>query len=294
MRIQLSNNYLTAEIETLGAELKSVKDQPSQREYMWRADPQFWGRTSPVLFPIVGRLTHNTTLIDGQSYQLPQHGFARDLEFACVEQREDYLLFKLCANEQTRKNYPFDFELYISYTLQEKTVTVGWQVINPNQEIMPFSIGAHPAFSTELASGDQFEDYDIIFDQHQQYHLWQLNDAMQLVDKAIPFQQPLQQFALSYHYFEIDALVFPHQQLNSITLKNRKHGHGVSVDFTGFPEVALWTAEGKNKRSPFLCIEPWFGHADIEGGAPELINKKGILHLAAKEKFEAKYSMSFF
>ena len=294
MRLSLRNHYLTASIDTLGAELKSVQEAHSQREYLWRADPQFWGRTSPVLFPIVGRLTDNSTLIDGHAYQLPQHGFARDLTFDCLEQREDYLLFKLSSNAHTRQSYPFDFELYVSYTLVEKTVTVAWQVVNLNQDIMPFSIGAHPAFSTELAAGDQFEDYDIIFDQHKQYHLWQLNEAMQLVDKAIAFQQPLQQFALSYHYFEIDALVFPHQQLNSITLKHRQHGHGVCVDFNGFPEVALWTADGKNKRSPFLCIEPWFGHADVEGGAPDLMNKKGILHLAAGDTFSAQYTMRFF
>lgn len=294
MRIQLGNNYLTTEIDCLGAELKVVKETDLSRDYLWRADPQFWGRTSPVLFPIVGRLTDNTTLIDDQQYHMPQHGFARDLVFDCIEQRDDFLLFKLSSNEQTRTHYPFDFELYISYTLQERTVTVSWQVINPNTGVMPFSIGAHPAFSTELAEGDQFEDYDIIFDQHKQYHLWQLNDAMQLVDKAIPFQQPLQQFSLSYHYFEIDALVFPHRQLNNITLKSRKHGHGVSVDFSGFPEVALWTADGKHKRSPFLCIEPWFGHADVENGAPELIHKKGILHLAAGETFTASYRMTFF
>jgi galactose mutarotase-like enzyme len=99
---------------------------------------------------------------------------------------------------------------------------------------------------------------------------------------------------LAYQYFEIDALVFAHQQLNSICLKNRHHGHGVKVDFTGFPEVALWTADGKNKRSPFLCIEPWFGHADLENGAPELVNKRGIIHLAADDSFKAQYSIEFF
>lgn len=288
----LKNHLLSASINARGAELKSVKKDAM--EYMWRADPTFWERTSPILFPIVGRLTNNTTQINGQSYQLPQHGFARDEDFSCMVQEDDYVLFSLLADAHSKKNYPFDFKLDISYKLENDTLTVTWQVHNLNQVMMPFSIGAHPAFSTQLRANDQFEDYDIIFDTHKQYYLWQLNTAMQLVNKSVPFEQPLESFALSYRYFDIDALVFPHQQLNSIMLKNRHHGHGVSVDFTGFPEVALWTADGKHKRSPFLCIEPWFGHADLEDGAPDLINKRGIICLAAGEVFKAQYSMSFF
>lgn len=293
MRHHIYNSQLSIAIDALGSELKSVKHQQLGIEYMWQADPQFWGRTSPILFPIVGRLTNNTTFINGQVYQLPQHGFARDMTFNCIEQRNDYVLFLLKANEQSKQNYPFDFELFISYQLQDNKLTVGWQVNNVNSVMMPFSIGAHPAFSTQLQENDQFEDYNIIFDTHKQYYLWQLNNAMQLVDKNVPFEQPLQQFTLKYPYFEVDALVFPHQQLSSICLKNRHHGHGVNVDFTGFSEVALWTAEGKNKRSPFLCIEPWFGHADLEGGAPELVNKRSIIQLAAGDSFKARYSIEF-
>ncbi len=289
----LSNSLLTIQIASLGAELISVKNPAHNREYMWQADPAFWGRTSPILFPIVGRLTNNTTVIDGHIYEIPQHGFARDMEFDCVEHSENRLVFLVTSNDKTRLSYPFDFELIITYTLQKHELLVQWQVNNPNSKTMPFSIGAHPAFSTQLQSNDQFEDYDISFDQVKQYHLWQLNTVMQLVDKPILFQTPLKQFPLSYRYFDIDALVFPHGQINSISLKNKHHGHGVKVDFTGFSEVALWTADGKNKRSPFLCIEPWFGYADIENGSPELISKAGIQQLATGESFKAAYSISF-
>lgn len=292
MLYQLTNAECTVAISSMGAELKSVKR--GSIEYMWQANPEFWGRTSPVLFPIVGRLTNNTTLIDGRAYEITQHGFVRDMEFSCIEQSESSLLFCVSSNEQTLLRYPFDFELTIRYTLQKNELLVQWQVNNPNDKTMPFSIGAHPALSTQLQANDQFEDYEVSFDQAKQYHLWQLNSVMQLVDNPIPFETPLQQFPLNYRYFEIDALVFPHQQINSISLKNKHHGHGVSVDFTGFPEVALWTADGKHKRSPFLCIEPWFGYADLENGSPELMTKAGIQQLAAGEQFNTQYTMTFF
>ena len=295
MDYYLKNSYLTVKICSLGAELKSVKHQQHQLEYMWQADAQFWGRTSPILFPIVGKLSNNITQINGQDYQMSQHGFARDCEFECVAQRDDKISFRLTANELTKSKYPFDFELLITYILQEDNLSVNWQVINPNTEVLPFSIGAHPAFSTQLQDGDVFEDYDIIFDQHKSYYTWPFNATMQLVANQKAFKQDkMQQFALSYTDFADDALVFPEQQLQHITLKNRHHGHGVSVDFAGFPEVALWTADAKNKRSPFICIEPWFGHADLENSSPDFYQKRGIIKLASGERFEAEYKMSFF
>ncbi|HNG46278.1 MAG TPA: hypothetical protein PK944_01105, partial [Agitococcus sp.] len=135
----LKNALLEIVINAIGAELKSVKHQQDDIEYMWQADPQFWGRTSPVLFPIVGKLSNNMTQINGQEYQLSQHGFARDCEFECVEQSDDKVSFRLTANDQTKTKYPFDFELFISYILQADRLTVNWQVINPNTEILPFS-----------------------------------------------------------------------------------------------------------------------------------------------------------
>lgn len=291
----LKNAFLEITINAVGAELKRVKHQQHRLEYMWQADPQFWGRTSPVLFPIVGKLSNNMTQINGQHYPMSQHGFARDCEFECVAQRDDKISFRLTANEQTKSKYPFDFELLITYILQEDNLIVHWQVINPNTEVLPFSIGAHPAFSTQLQDGDVFEDYDIIFDQHKSYYTWPFNAAMQLVANQKAFKQDkIQQFALSYADFANDALVFPEQQLQHITLKNRHHGHGVNVAFHGFPDVALWTADAKNKRSPFICIEPWFGHADLENGAPDFYQKRGIIKLASGERFEAEYKMAFF
>ena len=154
MLYRLNNQYLSVEINSLGAELKSVKNINNNIEYMWQANPEFWGRTSPVLFPIVGRLTNNTTLINKQTYEITQHGFVRDMEFSCIEQSESHLLFLVSSNKKTRPLYPFDFKLTIRYTLQERELIVQWQVSNPNRETMPFSIGAHPAFSTHLQPQD--------------------------------------------------------------------------------------------------------------------------------------------
>lgn len=292
--ITLQNNQLRIGIDPVGAELRSAFHQQQQMEYLWQANPEFWGRTSPILFPIVGRLTDHTYYLNGQAYSLPQHGFARDLLFRCLSHSAHQVTFQLSDDENTQQQYPFQFVLTVTYTLLDDQLTVAWQVDNPNEQPLLFSIGAHPAFSTQLQANDQFEDYDISFDRHDQFYVWQLNDRGQLVPDAVAFEQPLQQFALAYPYFAIDALVFAGQHIHEITLKNRQHQHGVTVNFAGFPDVALWTADGKNKRSPFLCIEPWYGHADTVGGPYELSEKRGILSLAAGATFNTQYSIRFF
>ena len=294
MRYVLKNEHLQVAVDSLGAELKNTTTADGAREYLWQADPDFWGRTSPILFPIVGRLTDNSAFVDGQPISISQHGFARDRVFECVSETADALRFELNSSVETRTQYPFDFKLVIGYTLRGDELSVDWEVHNTGSGTMPFSIGAHPGFSTELESGDVFEDFDILFDQGKQYYLWPVTDQAQLDDRAIPFQGPLSEFALSYRYFEKDALVFPNMQLSAVTLKSRKHGHGVRVDFPGFPEVALWTQDGKNKRAPFLCIEPWYGHADTAGGPFELRSKPGICLLAGKCEFKAGYKVRFF
>ena len=294
MRYSLANSHLQIAIDSLGAELKRARSTEGNREYLWQADPAYWGRTSPVLFPIVGRLTDNTAYVDSKPITLPQHGFARDLEFALATARENSLRFELASSEATRANYPFDFTLAITYTLTDDMLAVDWEVVNSGTGTMPFSIGAHPGFSTALEDGDVFEDYEVGFDHAKQYYVWPVTAQAQLDDRAVPFQGPLSSFDLEYRYFAVDALVFPNMQLSAVTLKSRKHGHGVRVDFPGFPEVALWTADGANKRAPFLCIEPWYGHADLPGGPFELRNKPGICLLPGGGVFKTGYKVRFF
>ena len=294
MRHLLENNRLRVEIDSLGAELKSVRSLDGGREYLWQGDPVYWGRTSPVLFPIVGRLTGNTCLVDGQPCQIPLHGFAQDREFILIGETQETRIFRLDGDAQSCAGYPFDFELLIGYTLQDDHLQVSWTVRNNSVRTMPFAIGAHPGFSTRLEPEDSFEDYDIRLDRHQQYHLWPVTPDGRLVTRPVPFLEPLQTFALDSQYFAVDALVFADHQVTGVTLKHNWHGHGVTLDCTGFPQLALWTANNQGQDPAFLCIEPWFGFGDTEAGPFELAEKPGMQLLEPGGLFEAHYGMRFF
>lgn len=256
----LSNDVVTVVIESLGAELKSlVKDGC---EYMWKADPAFWGRTSPVLFPNVGSLKDKTYICKGSSYSLGQHGFARDMEFTCVEQTEDSITFSLESSETTKVVYPYEFKLCITYTLLDSGVRIDWVVDNTGDEDLHFSIGGHPAFSCDL-NGSSFvlcdgsgKPVDTLL-----FHLLNSNGT---VNPAV-YTKQLQdgKLIMSPELFDHDALICVDQIARKIGLLNPEGKLYLTVTMDEDCDIfGLWSPTGKN--APFVCIEPWYGTADYQ------------------------------
>lgn len=286
----LTSATARVEIAAHGAELTSFVDLASGREYLWPADPAQWARHAPLLFPIVGRLPDDTYLHNGQRYKLPQHGFARDQEFALIEQDATSLTFQLMASEASRAIFPFEFELRVRYELRGRVLTVGWHVRNPaaaSQELL-FSLGAHPAFNCPLEAGKQFGDYAFHFD-HPVTLARQLLSGGLRSGATAPVLQNQAVLPLSYELFKDDALVFDHFDFTRLTLqKTDKTGPFVRMQFDGFPYLGLWT---KGPGAAFVCIEPWQGVASPVGPPQELREKEGILTLAPSQVFDTSYSI---
>jgi galactose mutarotase-like enzyme len=288
----LENDQCQARINTQGAELASLLDRATGREYLWQADPAQWARHAPLLFPIVGKLPDNTYLHHGQAYQLPQHGFARDQEFQLIQHDAASLTFQLMASAETKVNYPFEFELRVRYELRGRVLTVGWHVRNPaaaSQDLL-FSIGAHPAFQCPLQpeAGEQFGDYAFHFDHAVSLQRQLLRGGLRTSETA-PVVTESAILPLSYELFADDALVFDHFDFTRLTLqKADKTGPFVRMQFAGFPYLGLWT---KGPGAAFVCIEPWQGVASPVGPPQELRGKEGILTLAPSQEFEVSYSI---
>ena len=284
----LENDHCQITVNARGAELASFRRRDQELEYIWQADPAVWGRHAPVLFPVVGKLPQNTYLHNGQAYTLPQHGFARDRDFALVNQTETELTFELKADAQSRAVYPFDFELRITYQLRGSTLTVRWDVRNPavDQELL-FSIGAHPAFRCPLLPTETFEDYEFHFDHPVTLETHLLQDGL-LTGKTAPVLHQQAGLPLTYSLFADDALVFKHFDFTRLTLRSRRSARAVRLRFDGFPYLGLWT---KGPGAEFVCVEPWQGIAGTAGAPVELTDKEGILTLAPGQSFVASYSM---
>lgn len=278
--ITLSNSQISVAIKTLGAELCSIKNKLN-REFMWEGNPNFWGKHSPVLFPIVGTLKNNTFYHNDTKYTLTRHGFARDMEFELIEKTEDSATFSIQSNSATLPNYPFEFELQIQYTLINTTVEIDYKVVNKDNSEIPFSIGAHPAF----ALPSSFEDYNLDFEKVEplEYTLLENDLVSQQTEKI---HTDTNRVPLTYELFKRDALIFKKLQSNSLTIIEEEKPI-LKVHFQDFPSLGIWTKVG----APFICIEPWFGYSDTTESNGNLFEKEGVIVLEANANFQAKFSI---
>ena len=284
MTTTISNKYITAQINHQGAELFSLKNKTTDEEYIWEGNPEYWGKHSPVLFPIVGTLKNNSFKVDNSQYNLPRHGFARDMAFELIHIKENSVTFSIQSNEDTLKVYPFNFELQIRYTLDEKKLKIEYKVINNNSSKLPFSIGAHPAF----ALAGNFEDYALQFEKEEPlvYHLLE-NDLIS--DNTQTLEKKDQLISLNYQLFENDALIFKSLKSKKLTILKNKTPL-VKVDFKGFPHLGIWT----KKDASFICIEPWYGYSDTDKSTGNIFEKEGIQIIEANKTFNSKFSIEIF
>lgn len=279
MIITIKDNNYSASINSNGAELfEFTKDKTN---YIWTIDEQFWNKTSPILFPIVGRLKNDSYTLNEKEYKLPRHGFARDCEFEVIHQKENEVAFSLRESEETLKIFPFEFELQIRYTLVESKLTILYEVINHSENSMPFNIGAHPAF----AITGNFEDYSLQFNKDENFETHHLENEL-FNGKTTFVKSRIGNIPLSYSLFEKDALVFNHLKSNEVSILKENNPY-LKIDFESFPFLGIWTKQ----NAPFLCIEPWYGHADEKISNGNIYTKKDVQILNPKDIFIANFSI---
>jgi len=277
----ISNSTISISVKHAGAELFSLQGK-NNKEYIWEGNPDFWGKHSPVLFPIVGTLKNNTYTIEGKAYELPRHGFARDMEFQLTGTTENSLTFSLESTAETLKKYPFEFELQLIYTLENSSLHLEYKVINKSSSKMPFSIGAHPA----IALPGNFENYSLQFEKEEtlKYYLLE-NDLISNRTKVLEARD--NKVPLNYKLFENDALIFKTLNSKSLTILEEEKPY-VQVDFNDFPSLGIWTKD----KAPFICIEPWLGYSDTDENSGELSEKEGIIILESNQNFVSKFSIT--
>lgn len=289
MKVVIETDYLQATIDTHGAQLQSLYSKEHKIEYLWKGDPEYWGRHAPVLFPFVGSLKDNQYTHQGKTYSMGQHGFARDMEFELLEQKADEATFVLKSNEATRVNYPFDFQLFLSYQLGGDGITTSYRVVNESEEEMYFSIGGHPAFNVPLEEGLAFEDYYLKTSPMKSRIQIPLAGPFADLDNRT-LGQTNATIAFTRELFNNDALIYETIGLNSFSICSEKSPHSVTLSYNHLPYVGIWSPYPK--EAPFVCIEPWSGIADTTDASGELSEKFGIQKLASKEEFFSKYAIT--
>lgn len=286
----LSNDKITLQIAEAGAELTSIVANGT--EYLWQADPKFWQRHSPVLFPIVGRVWNNRYTHEGKSYELGQHGFARDMDFQLSYEEENAVVYSLESNAETLAKYPFPFILEIGYRLKDNHIEVIWNVQNTGDKEMHFQIGAHPAF--------YYRDFNASDDIHAYISISPTQKELQYicpVEKGCvsPERHTLVQkeglMEIGRDTFACDTYIFDNSQVNSLVLCDKEKKPYLSMQFNT-PLVAIWSPSAAHPDVPFICLEPWYGRCDRVGYNGELKDREWIQHLKPGKSFTGGYTIT--
>lgn len=287
MRINLSRGPLEAAVRTRGGELVSLRRDGT--EYIWGGDPSFWSGQNPVLFPIVGSLKNGQVDINGRTFEMDRHGFARRSEFTVVDRGGDFAVLELRESPETLARYPFPFALRVRHQLLEDGFSTAFTVENTGDVPMPFCIGAHTAFCCPLAAGERFEDYCLTFDRPEDAATLLLTPEGLLRSGA---SEPMLQggvLPLDYEVFRrLDTVIFQGLQSRTVSLTHRDTGRGVRMDFSQFPMAAFWTKPG----APFLCLEPWQGCAACEDETGRFQDKPWAVTLAPGEQKTLAYTVA--
>ena len=277
---RIGNDQISVEVSPLGAEMQSITTADGA-QWLWDGDAKYWGGRSPILFPMVGKAPKDTISIDGKSYPMSQHGFARRSEFELAAADATSCRFELMGTEASWQVYPFDFLLAVTHRVEGARVIVTAEVTNRDHKVMPFGIGFHPAFVWPLP-GAAVETHGITLDNGGEPPLIRLDHGL-VVTKELPSPFQAGMLVLEHDLFEADAMLFPDGAGAGLTY-GCPGGPSIKFEFENLPNLALWSKPG----APFVCIEPWHGTAALVDGSDDLEQRPfaKVLGPGATARFE--------
>lgn len=288
MIYSLENSKIKITTSVHGAELHSITGKKEGTEYLWNGDQRYWKYHAPHLFPIIGKVMESKYSVDGKTYELPAHGIARISEFEFIAQTENSITFELKYSDESLKVYPYKFSLHITYTLQENSIKVTYTVINLDDKDIYFSIGGHSAFMCPIEKNDKLEDCYLRFNKKETNSIIKVTKDAYISYERKKVLKNTDIMELSKETFNDGVLIFDDLKSDRIEIKSKNNNKSLSVEFEGFPYVGIWAPNG---GAPFVCIEPWFGHADYEDFSGEFKDREGTINIKPLNEFTCSYNI---
>ena len=272
-------------VKNPGAELTSIKFNGKERLHNGKT---FWNRQAPILFPTVGRLRDNKTIIEEKEYEIQQHGFAKDMNFDLIEKTKNKEIYELKSNSETLKKYPFNFIFNVEYEFKEDTLKTKIKVINKDEKAMLFGLGGHPGFKLDMP---QEEYYFELETEESEIEFMKVEGSYISNNLAKNILKESKIIEITRESFLNDAIMMKKLKSNTITLKQKKDNKKVlEFNFKDFPILAIWSLP----NAPYICLEPWFNYADRVKETGYFKDKEGIITLNPKEEFKCEFSVKFF
>lgn len=290
MLYTIENKKIKVTVTDMGAEMTSIIFKKTGVEYLWQADPTYWLGHAYNLFPICGRLWDGKYTYQGKTYEMNLHGFARKTEYELTEQTENSLTFRLTDSDVTYAQYPFHFELLLTYTLEDASVITTFHIENKDEKEMIYAIGGHPGFNVPLAEGESYTDYTITFAEKCEPKQLCMSETCYYLGETKPFKLRCgKSFALSHDLFDNDA-VFLTDVASEVTLKSSVSKRFVKVTYPGMKYVGFW--HKPKTEAPYVCIEPWASIPADDGKVDDLETKRDMLRLTPGGVHEQSFTIS--
>lgn len=291
MLYQLKNEKLTITIEDLGAQLRSIKSADGA-EYLWQGDEKIWADQAPNLFPHIARLTTGRYTLEGKTYEMKSHGFAKDTLFEAEQDGDTHIIFRIADSEVTYAQYPYRFAFAIDYKLDGGKLNITYIVENRDEKTMYFGVGGHPGFNVPLEKGLAFEDYYLEFDCVKEALLVGMSADCYVEGEDLPF--PLEegkQIALKHSCFDHDAIILT-KMCRAVTLKTDKNQRAVKLSYPDMGYLGIW--HRPFTEAPYVCIEPWTSLPARKNVVEDFSTQPTMLSLEAGKVYSNEYSIEIF
>lgn len=289
--ITIENTKFRAEIDEHGAQLTHLINKEEDFDYIWNGSQ--WQKHAPVLFPAIGRSNQDKYVLDGKEYEMPQHGFVSDQDFTVRYHAGNILVLELAANDETKKMYPFDFKLTVTFTLLSTGLSVSFAVANESDQEMPYSLGSHPAFNVPINGVGNFDNYEVQFS-----GLEAPLKVAEIVKTPAPYRTGKEEvlsstdgetIKLNYDIFKPGLRIITNPGVQSVKLSSPLTAHAIELDVSQFKNICLWTKEDED--CSFLCMEPFNGLPDVLGDPVDWLKKEDNIILPAHETQISQYEM---
>lgn len=288
MLYTIHNEYLTVQIQDKGAELWSVMDNDGT-EYLWQGDVKYWGDRAPNLFPYIARMTERQYKLNGQTYHMDIHGFAKDMIFEAEQISDSHIVFSIKHTEETYAQYPFQFCFSIIYKLEDCKLSITYYVRNDDDETMYFGVGGHPGFNVPFENNTAFEEYYLEFDSVKEAKRVVFSEDCFVTGELTDFSlEGGVRLPLSHDMFNNDAIVLT-DMASSVTLKSKTGDKGICVSYPNMSYLGIWHVPKTD--APYVCIEPWSSLPSRKDVIEDFSLQSNLIALQAKEKYVNGFSV---
>lgn len=293
MNYKLQNEYLQVCFSSMGGQITSIQNN-NNLEYLWQGNPTYWSGQSPVLFPICGSIRNDTATIgENSTCNMPRHGIVRKCEFQLESLTNNSITFSIHSDGISKISYPYDFQLLITYYLDNHSITTSYLIRNESNTPMPFFIGGHPGFNCPLSPNEDFEDYIIEFEHYEYASSPTPETKTGLIDQSVRNLNldNTKIMPLKHELFQKDAIIFDELKSRQVQLKSLKSNHGIKLNFFDFDYLILWSSPN---NGPFVALEPWSGLSTCSDEDDVFEHKRGVRILNVQEETTLQYKITVF